>query len=73
MKKYMKNVYFLCFCMLSAEHFWRRNLALHTPKQGYRSMICTLVSLGKQGYGSMLPLCSPPVFPFQSSCFISAP
>ena len=25
-------------------------------------MICTLVFLDKQGYGSMLPLCSPPVF-----------
>ena len=59
--------------MLSAAHFWRRNLALHTPKQGYRSMICTLVFLDKQGYRSMLPLCSPPALPLQSSCSISAP
>ena len=36
-------------------------------------MICTLVFLDKQGYRSMLPLCSPPVLPLQSSCSISAP
>ena len=36
-------------------------------------MICTLVFLDKQGYRSMLPLCSPPALPLQSSCSISAP